>query len=134
LIDIESRIFTAVAKALRTAFPGIQVEGEPTQKAVSFPAVTIVEMDNATVIGSSSSRDGENQATLMYEVNAYSNLPTGKKAQCKSIMAIVDNEMQQLGFIRDSLLPVTNFMDTTIFRMTARFSAVVDHNKVVYRR
>ena len=47
MIDVESLIFSQVAEALRVAFPRIFVSGEYVDTPAKFPAVTIVESDNA---------------------------------------------------------------------------------------
>ena len=72
MIDVESLIFSQVAEALRVAFPGIFVSGEYVDTPAKFPAVTIVESDNA-IVQRMRTANIENAATLMYEVNVYTN-------------------------------------------------------------
>ena len=76
----------------------------------------------------------ENHSTLMYEVNVYSNKKTGKKTECKKIITLVDEAMSALGFTRIMLQPIPNMDDATIYRMTARYRAVVSKDKVIFRR
>ena len=47
MIDIESTLFSDIADDLRRQYPGIFVAGETTATPSKFPAVTIVEADNA---------------------------------------------------------------------------------------
>jgi hypothetical protein len=126
MIDIENVVFNTVATALRTAFPGIFVSGEATPSPSSFPAATIVEMDNTTHISTLGTEMVEKHADLMYQVEVYSNLSSGKKTQCRSIMSAIDTQMMNMGFVRTSSGPqdIPN-ADTTKYRMVARYRGVV---------
>ena len=133
MIDIEDEVFGRIAEKLREQFPGITVYGEEMGVPSSFPCVTIVEADNSTDTNTLDSSMSENHANLMYETNAYSNLSEGKKAQCKAIMTVINEEYRRMGFVRLTLLP-TPMQDATISRMTARHAAKADKNKTIYRR
>ena len=76
----------------------------------------------------------ENYADVMYQVDVYSNLNTGKKAQAKSIINAIDEQFARYGFTRTFLNPVPNMNDATIYRMTARYRGVVDKEHNVYGR
>lgn len=135
MINIESEVFNTVATALRSEFTGIFVSGESVAAPSSFPAVTLVEQDNSTYQRSLDSSGSEKHAVVMYEANAYSNLGSGKKKQTRAIMAIIDDEMQDMGFVRIGSSPaeVPN-ADKTIYRMVARYRATVSTDKIIYRR
>lgn len=134
MIDIENELFTKVATALRAQFSGIFVTGEYVKAPSSFPCVMFVEMDNTPYRRTQTQADMENHATVMYEVNVYSNKAKGKKTECKAIMKVIDDMMLSLGFDRPFLNPIPNLEDATIYRMTARYIAIVSKDKVVYRR
>ena len=135
MINIESEVFSTVATALRDEITGIFVSGEAIAAPSSFPAVTLVEQDNSTYQRSLDSSGSEKHAVVMYEANAYSNLGSGKKKQTRAIMAIIDDEMQGMGFVRIGSSPaeVPN-ADKTIYRMVARYKATISKDKVIYRR
>lgn len=135
MINIESEVFSTVATALRDEITGIFVSGEAIAAPSSFPAVTLVEQDNSTYQRSLDSSGSEKHAVVMYEANAYSNLGSGKKKQTRAIMAIIDDEMQDMGFVRIGSSPaeVPN-ADKTIYRMVARYRATVSKDKVVRKR
>ena len=135
MINIESEVFSTVATALRAEFTGIFVSGEAVAAPSSFPAVTLVEDDNSTYQRSLDSSGQENHAQIMCTANVYSNKSSGKKSECKSIMAIIDDEMQGMGFVRIGSSPaeVPN-ADKTIYRMVARYRATVSKNKTIHRR
>lgn len=135
MINIETEVFNTVATALRSEFTGIFVSGESIAAPSSFPAVTLVEQDNSTYQRSLDSSGSEKHAVVMYEANAYSNLGSGKKKQTRAIMAIIDDEMQDMGFVRIGSSPaeVPN-ADKTIYRMVARYRATVSKDKKIHRR
>jgi len=76
----------------------------------------------------------ENHVSVMYEIGVYSNKEVGKKSECKQIMALIDNEMQGMGFTRIFMNPVPNLESATVYRLVARYRAVVSKEKVIYRR
>lgn len=133
MIDIENLIFTPIAKALRAAFPKITVTGEYVKAPSSFPHVSIVEQDNYLTPEHMSNSDREQFATLMYEVNVYSDKVVGKKSQCKRILKVIDDLMYQRNFTRIALSPVPNMENATIYRLVARYRAETD-GKTLYRR
>lgn len=133
MIDVENQIYTPIAEALREAFPGIDVSGEYVKAPSKFPHVSIVEQDNYPTLIHLSNSDSEQFATLMYEVNVYSNKSSGKKAQCRSIMKVVDDLMYRGNFTRISLSPVPNLENATIYRLVARYRAETDGTNL-YRR
>lgn len=134
MIDVESELFTLIATALRSAYSGIFVTGEYVPAPASFPAVSIVEMDNTAYRPTQDSASVENDAEVVYEVNVYSNRAKGKKAEAKAITALIDGQFANLGFSRVFLNQTQNMNDATIYRMTGRYRAVVSKDKIIYRR
>lgn len=130
MTQIENEIYTELRAILIAAFPGIFVTGEYTPTPDKFPCVFIEEADNYTV-----SLDGSNKgevSAVMYEINAFSNLQNGRKSEVKKIIKTIDDFMTLRGFMRRSCMPTPN-MDTTVYRMTARYEASV-YNETIYRR
>lgn len=134
MIDIESEVYTRLAAAIKAEFESAFVTGEYVYAPSHFPAISIIEEDNRTVDEHMDSSLREKFATVMYDINCYSNLKTGKKVQCRKIMDIVSSEMSAMGFRRTALMPIPNMNDSTIYRMTARFTGVADEHKTIYRR
>ena len=134
MIDIENAVFNRVVVRVQEAFPDIFMTGEYVNSPASFPAVSLVETDNSTRIETIDSGSNENHANVMYEVNVYSNKETGKKSECKAIIALIDEEMLAMGFSRNTLTPVPNEYDSTIYRMVGRYRATVSSNNTIYRR
>lgn len=131
MIDIENEVVSRISAALHK---GTYVTGEYVSAPAVFPHVSVVEMDNYTLKATQTQELTENHAVLTYEINIYSNLKNGKKAQCKALAAAADTAMQKMGFTRISLQPVQNILDGTIYRMTGRYTAAVATDKTIYRR
>ena len=134
MIDIENDIFNTVATEVRAKHPDIYMVGEYVKTPPKFPFVSLVEMDNQSYQRTEDSGSSENHASVMYEVNVYSNKTVGKKSECKAIAATIDEQMLALGFARTMLQPIPNLDDATIYRMVGRYSAIISKNKVIYRR
>ena len=134
MIDIENQVFDRVAKRVREQFPDIFMAGEYVNSPPSFPAVSGMEMDNSIRETTIDSGSNENHANVMYEWNTYSNKTTGKKSECKAIMALIDKEMTAMGFVRFILTQVPNEYDSTIYRMVGRYRAAVSADHKIYRR
>lgn len=134
MIDIEADVFSIISTKVREEYAGIFITGEYVKSPPSFPCVSLVEADNQSYRQSQTTDSMENHASLLYEVNIYSNKTKGKKAECKAIAAIIDNELARLGFTRSMLNPIPNEEDATIYRMVGRYKAIVSKNNVIYRR
>lgn len=134
MIDVENDVFSEVAKKVRAKFPNIYVTGEYVKSPPSFPCISLVEIDNATFRNSQTTESQENHVAVTYEVNVYSNKTKAKKAECKEIVAFIDEILMGLNFTRIMLEPVPNQNDATIYRMLGRYRAVVSRNKTIFRR
>ncbi|NBI10254.1 hypothetical protein D1641_09560 [Colidextribacter sp. OB.20] len=132
MIDVESDIYSAVSAALKAEFPGIWTSGEDADLPARFPAVTIVEQDNA-VKKDMRTLNIENAVGVMYEVNVYSNKVGYRKSEAKKIMATADREMTRLGFTRTMMNPISNLQDASIYRIVARYEADVDKDLWIYQ-
>lgn len=134
MIDCENEIFSTVAESVRKAYPSVFISGEYVRTPSKFPFVSLIEMSNTAYDRTQTSGSLENHASLMYEVNVYSNKKSGKKSECKAIALLIDNELATLGFSRTMLQPIPNMDDATIYRMTGRYTAVISKDKKLYRR
>ena len=122
VIDVENEVFNTVATTLRATYNGISVYGEQVETPSSFPSVSLVEDDNSEIeFNKTLARTPETACNLMYTVNVYSNLKSGKKAQAKSIMDTIDARMHDMGFTRTMRNQLPN-LDRTIYRVTARYT------------
>ena len=134
MINVENEIFSRVAESVRNAYPSVFISGEYIRTPSKFPFVSLVEMSNTAYDRTQTNGSLENHASLMYEVNVYSNKTSGKKSECKAIATLIDNELATLGFSRTMLQPIPNMDDATIYRMTGRYTAVISKDDKLYRR
>lgn len=134
MISVENEIFDRVSTSVRVKFPNVNMTGEYVKSPSSFPHISLEEKDNSMFTNTQTSTEYENHAVLMYEVNVYSNKSKGKKTECKEIISCVDSEMESLGFTRTMLQPIPNMDDATIYRLTARYTAIISKDKFIYRR
>lgn len=121
MIDVESAVFQKCADAFRAAYPNGFIAGEYVSQPPKFPAVMVVEMDNNIDERAMDNGNVENAVNVMYQVDVFSNLNKGKKAQAKAIIALIDDVLAQYRFIRTFCNPIQNMNDATIYRMTARY-------------
>lgn len=134
MIDIENEIFQRLATIVRNKYPKIFMTGEYVKAPPSFPCVSIIEMDNQVLRSTRDSSNIENHVQVLYEINVYSNKTSGKKSECKAILAIIDSEMGELGFTRTMMNPIPNEENATIYRVVARYRAIISKDKTIYRR
>ena len=132
MIDIESAVFNAVAEELRAVYPDIYVTGDISASPSRFPAVFIVETSNS-VLTSMRTANIENAVTVMYEVNVYSNKIGYGKSEAKDILATADAMFSRIGFTRIFSNQVQNLEDKQIYRIVARYEAVVDKDLWIYQ-
>lgn len=134
MIDVEPELFSEVSSKVRAKYPKLYMTGEYVKSPPEFPCVSMVEVDSATFRNTQTSAGQENHASVMYEVNVYSNKTKGKKAECKAIVAFIDELLMERNFTRIMLEPVPNQDNATIYRMLGRYRALVGHNHTIYRR
>ena len=122
MIDKESEIFSAAAKALRLKYKSIYVIGtELTSTPPKFPAVSIVQSNNAVRAEYATFDSLENVAREDYKVEVFSNLEKGKEAQTKEITSVISDVMRSFGYERTFCQPIANG-DPTIARRVSRYT------------
>lgn len=134
MIDLEAMLFSEVSSEVRERYPQLFMTGEYVKSPPSFPCVSLVEVDNATYRKTQTTDNRESYVALTYELNVYSNKTKGKKAECKEIIGFIDELLMRRNFTRIMLEPVPNQDGATIYRMLARYRAVVGSNHMIYRR
>lgn len=134
MIDIENKIFNEISSGIKLLYPSTFVTGEYIKAPPRFPCVSVIENDNYMLEKTQDSKSVENHVSVLYEVNVYSNKKNGKKTECKEIMSHIDRGFIKIGFTRVTLSPIPNMEDATVYRMVARYRAVVAKNEKIYRR
>lgn len=124
MIDIENDVFEVVADAVRAEYPDAYITGEYNDSPATFPAVTIFEGDNS-IVDRMRTENIENAASVMYEINVYSNRVNGRKAEAKEISNLIDDVLTSRGFTRMTRTQVPNLANAKIFRIVSRYRAYV---------
>lgn len=133
MIDVESIIFTKIARKLRSKFKGITVSDDDVNAPAKFPYVSVVEKDNYSSADKMDSSIREKFATVMYEVNVYSNKSGLKKSEARAIMGEIDRMFIGMNFSRLVMNPVKNVENPTIYRLVSRYRAETD-GETFYRK
>ena len=131
MIDIENMLFTEVKKDLPKT---VKMGAMYTKSQSEFPYVSLMVMDNSIYEPFIDSARVENAVSIMVEVNVYSNKTSGKKEECKKLMKTIDDTLSGLNLVRSFCQPIPNLEDATVYRITARYRAIVDKNLMIYRR
>ena len=131
MVDIENYIITRLEEAIHAEYPNAVVLGDLLEELAEFPTVTVNEIQNETLRRMQDDEPVEHYARVTYEVNIYTNLRYGRKEEAKSILGIIDSVMFPMKFVRRSTrrLPDVDH-SRTIYRLYARYSAVVDEGTV----
>ena len=89
-------------------------------------------MDNSVYERSIDSSSPENHVRVMYQAEAYSNKTSGRKVEAKKIIADIDKTMLGLVLYESPCSPMNN-TDSSIYRMVARYKAVVGNSLVFHK-
>lgn len=130
MIDVEIDVFDRVYPSVTAVIPKKNFKSMYVPNPSSFPFATLMEVDNFTDTKHRSSALDEEYAVVTYEANSYAM----DKRQCRRVADAIDKEMVRLNFARLSMQFIPNLADPTLFRIVARYQAIADGNKVIYRR
>lgn len=132
MIDPEFAVYSAVTADLKLEYPDIYATGDVSFSPAKFPAVSIIETSNTT-LARARTKAIENAATVAFEVNVYSNKLGYSKLEAKEILAVINTSFERLGFTRTLCSPMQNLEDKNIYRVVARYEAVIDKDFWVYQ-
>lgn len=133
MIDVFAELYTIGRNAVIEEYPNAEVSSTQTLKPTHFPYTSIIEGDNSVYSPTRDSARMENHAQIMLEVQVYT---TGdsKQTDCRAIIGVIDRVYGNIGLQRIMMSPVTNYNDTTKYRMVARYTGIISRNKEIYRR
>ena len=127
MVDVNSLVFTTLYNQINHTFQGVDVKDEYIDESSTFPVVTITE-DSNTDYQKTMVHSWAPHAKLMYSINIYTNSKT-KKTDARKLLNCIDNTMHGMKFIKTFCRPTPN-VDRTIYRITARYEAVVEEPKI----
>ena len=121
MIDKESEVFEYIASKLRKKYQTIYVVGtELTSTPPRFPAVSLVQTNNAIRTEHSTFDSLENVVREDYKAEVFSNLETGKEKQTKEITNDISDMFTELLFERTFCESIPNG-DGNIHRRVSRY-------------
>jgi hypothetical protein len=121
VIDKELEVFEYVASNLRKKYKTIYVVGtEITDTPPKFPAVSIVQTNNAIRTEHSTFDSLENVVREDYKAEVFSNLETGKEKQTKEITNDISDLFTEFGYERTFCEPIPNG-DSSVNRRMSRY-------------
>lgn len=129
MIDAENAIFNHIADIFDAKYPDGSRYGEQIDAPPSFPCMTLMEIDNTAYNRGLGGELKEPYANISYELNCYA----FSKQEAKDVLNLIDSAMQNLGFYRVMVARTQN-ADQQIYRITARYSAVISDDYRIYRR
>lgn len=137
MIDLETELFHEIVTEIQEKYDwgsSVKFVNDYIAAAQQFPCVVIEERDNRTYSQAQHSTPEENFAVLDYEVNIYTNSKARRKKEARVIAAAVDDAFISRGFRRRILEQIPNAEDWSVFRMVARYTAIADPDRMIYRR
>ena len=124
MITLENQVIDAIDDVLSVQYPSAFVTAGYIKSASQFPCVQVVEIDNRVFERATTLSEIEVMATIVIEINFYSNKTSGKKEECRQLAAITDEVMEGLGFMRTMLSQTPNYEDATVYRITGRWQKI----------
>lgn len=134
MIDKENEIYTRVYNALASELGegNFNMSGIYVAEPAMFPHIFSDMTNNYPVYEDSSMKENYAHITITY--NIYSNKSDGRKAECKKIANIIDNEMRRMNFTRvvyihndnpsEATVYTNDVHDENIFRLITRYEGV----------
>ena len=135
MIDIESATFTNVYNTLvENGYPNIKMYSSLANVPASFPCVYMTMMDSYVSAHDSSRVDLLD--TVTFDISVYSAKSSGKKAEAKAIMSLIDDAMRLDGFKRSFSEPldVSDQNNTSLCQILNRYEAQVDRRGYIHSR
>lgn len=138
MIDVEQEIYTRVEAVVKEYLESDNANhermvNEPVKTPATFPFVAFYEADNYPY-EKMQGENAEDFSLITYEADVFSDTVNSRVNTCRAIGAVIDAEMQSMGFVRIQMSPQIHEDNESILKLTVRYSAVVDKNKTIYRR
>lgn len=131
MIDAEVKVFNCVYQTVAPLCANKKfVSTIITKKPTSFPAASLIEIDNRTVRSRQSSTPVENYSLITYQLDVYAT----SKSKCREIYATADDAMIGMNFTRTSGQYMNQSDNAKVFRYVARYEAEIDQEGNIYRR
>ena len=132
MINNASEIFTRLTTALQSEDSSVKTASVYTNSPTDYPFVSIEMIGNSVYERGIDSGDIENFANIDYEINVYTK-GNSKMSKAYKLLGVADDFMKSIGFTRIIATPMQD-QNETLYRLVARYEAVVGKDLKVYRR
>lgn len=134
MLDYSRQVFSRMTLHLREKFSGIYTSQSDSTAPPKFPAVTVVQKNNAVYKRTIDCDSRENHVKVMFQVDIYSNEPkeADRIVLAENIRNEISDFMLDIGFIRTLCEPIPNVMDMSIYRISMRFEGIIGKDSLVY--
>ena len=132
MINNSSEIFDRITTALQESDNAVKTSSVYVNAPSSYPFVSIELIEDSIYEQGVDSGDIENFANMSYEINVYTKGDT-RMSSAYGLLGVADNFMKSIGFTRIIIQPMQD-QNETLYRIIARYEAVVGKDLKVYRR
>lgn len=123
MIDCENEVYTRVKNIVKAEFSDLDTSSVYVNAPSAFPHMSVEMTDCYPDDMTNALSEGMTRCT--FTVNVYSNTKT-KKTDVKKIINLINDAFTSMNFTRISQMPVPNLADSSIYRITARYSGKTD--------
>lgn len=124
MIDVENLVFDTVFNQVRNVYPTVEINKGYIDENAVYPCIIVRETNNVPVQRMDTDDCAENFSRLTYQVDVYSDKTDTARSECRELLKLVDDAMQNMKFRRIHMSEPLN-IDRTIFRQYARYSVIV---------
>lgn len=132
--NVENEIFSTCTDTLQEFDPDIETISSPEDIPEKIPCVSIYEINNIPYERGRVTENPETHSYLEYQIDIYTNDVNGKKARAQGYRDVISIFFQDMGFVRTVCTPIPNYTNPAVYRITMRFSAIMDKTKTTHNR
>lgn len=124
MIDIENLVKTKIIDGLAVTYPSANVTNAFVEEAAVFPCVTIRQKGNVPYRKMNTADSAENFSQISFEITVYSSQMDTSQDECKEVLMLADDIMQENGFRRTYMSEPFN-LNRTLTRRYCRYEAII---------
>lgn len=124
MIDVENLVFDTIFNGVRNVHQDIEVSKGFIEESAVFPCIVVRETNNVPVQRMNTDDCAENFTRITYQIDIYSDNASRSRSECRELLNLVDEIMQNMKFRRIHISEPLN-VKRTIFRQYARYSVIV---------
>lgn len=132
--NVENEIFSTCTDMLKAFDPEVETISSQEHIPESLPCVSIYENSNLPYEPSRDSCSSEKNSIIEYQVDIYTNDVNGKKERAQGYRDAIAVFFKRMGFARTLCGPIPNYTNPAVYRITMRFSAIINKNKETNNR